>query len=238
MPRAVPPGIAARMASRQWEPVRLYEIEIDSNPANNKRYAEYDRDVTFDAKTYEKFAITHDQVTVTRDEELHQVNVHIGNVNQVWSQILINNNALRGRRVSCRLVAADLLSDPAEFVDLFSGVVRASSMDENMAVLQVASPFETIHNQFPKRTYSRVKCQHIFDKSSSPGVGVECGWASGLPGGGAGAFDLANFPDVDPSGETCDHTEGGPNGCRAHKNLQRIGLFPGVGIGKVYIVKS
>jgi lambda family phage minor tail protein L len=190
---------------RSTQPIFLYSIfDVDDNGLN-KYFAAYDSNVIFGDPSVEyiKFPITHDAITENSKGEIDNVKVQLSNIAR-YIEYYLQNYDLRGKKVSIRMVFANLLDDPDAYIE-FSNYIDSYSSDVKNVMFNLMSKFDILDVTIPGRIFIQSHCQWVFKST-------ECGYG--------------------PGGESsCNKTRGR---CRQLANQARFGAFPSTPGGTAY----
>jgi len=188
----------------------LYEIEVDVS--TTVYYAEYDQQVIFGGIPYLPFPLSHELISTNAMGEVDAVKVRLSNVSREMGALLIQNNGLKGKKVTMKMVFSDHLDDASAYIsDTF--YIDASEITEQEASFLLTSKLDLYEVQIPGRIFERDHCQWQYKKE--------------------GCWRWSGSAWIAPSGfinesTQCDKTLGGPTGCRYHLNQLRFGGFPGI----------
>lgn len=165
-----------KLRAKRKKPIFLYTIYDYIGTGINKCFAAYSQDVTFDDVKYDKFPITHDQITENTKGEIDSVKVQLSNVSRLIEYYLQNYD-LRGKKVSIKLVDADMLDDPDAYIE-FSNYIDSYTSNVKDVVFTLMSKFDILNLMLPSILWMRDWCQWEF---ASPAVralgrGEECGY--------------------------------------------------------------
>ena len=201
-------------------PVMLYEVYV---PGSTIYLAEYDQDVVYPTtggQTYLNSPIRHEGIATNRSGEIDAIKIHASNVSREMGALLLQNNGLKGVKVTLKLVFADLLDD-ADANLSWTYYIDASEITENEANFIATSKLDFYEVELPARRFMRDHCPWQYKKEGC--------W---LKSGGVW---------VAPSGFTneaaqCDKTRKGPAGCEFHNNQLRFGGFPAIPSTGIYVI--
>lgn len=196
---------------RATQPVFLYTIFDYDGAGTNKYFAAYDTNVTFDSIEYTRFPITHDVITENTKGEIDATKIQLSNIARLIEYYLQNYD-LRGKRISIKMVFANLLNDPDAFIE-FSSYIDSYSSNVKDVVFNVMSKFDILNVTIPGRIYIKSHCQSLFASPAirALGLGSECGYAG--------------------SETSCNRTRGR---CRELGNQVRFGAYPSTPGGTSY----
>lgn len=203
MPKSFSAGFEVEKNKEASRPIDLYEIEI--NDSTTLSLAAYPENVTFDSQVYTGFGARHGEVKQSWEEDNPQLTVEFANVDQVFSNYLAVND-MRGNKIVLKMVFADALGDPANYMSEVYHIDHLQVHRETV-VFVVTSKLQVLGDKVPGRTYLKNMCQWIYKST-------ECGYAGGL--------------------STCDKTLAGSNGCEVHSNVARYGGFPSIPGNKTF----
>lgn len=176
MPLDTNAAFKEKLRAKNKKPIFLYTIYDYIGDGNNKCFAAYSQDVVFDGVTYTKFPVTHDQITENTEGQIDSVKVQLSNVSRLIEYYLQNYD-LRGKKVSIKLVDADMLDDPDAYVE-FSNYIDSYTSNVKDVVFTLMSKFDILNLMLPSILWMRDWCQWEF---ASPAVralgrGAECGY--------------------------------------------------------------
>jgi len=162
---------------RSKQPIFLYTIYDYLGTGVDKNFAAYSQDVDFDDVHYDKFPITHDQITENTKGEIDSIKVQVSNVSRLIEYYLQNYD-LRGKKVSIKMVWADHLDDPDCYIE-FSNYIDSYTSNIKDVVFNLMSKYDILNLSLPGVLWLRDFCQWEF---ASPAVrvlgrGAECGYA-------------------------------------------------------------
>lgn len=179
-------------------------------------FCNYDQNVVFGGNTYLPFPFVVGDVKENGRGTLDTITLAVTNVSREI-QGYIEEFDLIGQPVTIRVVNVDMLDNPAFCLEDGPYQIKQAPWDEKHVNFTLGA-FNVLERPLPWMRYDRYMCQYVFGSSW-------CGWT-------AGKGLNAAFPNADTA--ICDHTLGGPNGCKAHANYQpgtnalRFGGFPGI----------
>lgn len=153
---------------RSLQPIFLYTIYDYDGQGTNKYFAAYDTNITFDGVEYLKFPITHDEITENVKGEIDTVKVQLSNISRLIEYYLQNYD-LRGKKISIKMVFANLLDDPDAYIE-FSNYIDSYSSNVKDVVFNIMSKFDILGVTVPGRIFIKSHCQWLF---KSP----ECGYS-------------------------------------------------------------
>lgn len=181
--------------------IKLYEIELPTDPATRLRMASWPEDVEFGtnsngvALTYEMASVEHDESRETTSGGLPTATLTISNVRRDIVGYMETHDGLEGQPVRYMLVDSTALEmgQPIrrEDYEILSSRVKGSTV-----TMQLGKP-NLQRARFPQQRLSRT-CRF-------PYKSAECGYSGGLA--------------------TCDKTMNGSDGCVVHANEDRFGGF-------------
>jgi len=182
MPLDTNAAFKEKSRAREKQPIFLYTIYDYMGTGANKYFAAYNADVVFplgdeDEVTYDRFPITHDQITENTKGEIDSVKVQLSNVSRLIEYYLQNYD-LRGKKVSIKMVFADMLDDPDAYIE-FVNYIDSYTANVNDVVFTLMSKFDILNLSLPSVLWLRDFCQWEF---ACPAVralsrGAECGYA-------------------------------------------------------------
>ena len=155
---------------RQTQPIFLYTIYDYDGEGNNKYFTAYDKNVIFDGIDYIRFPITHDVITENVKGEIDSTKVQLSNISRLIEYYLQNYD-LRGKKISIKMVYANLLDDPDTYIE-FSNYIDSYSSNVKDVIFNIMSKFDILGVVIPGRIYIKSHCQWIFKSD-------ECGYSDG-----------------------------------------------------------
>lgn len=190
---------------RETQPIFLYTIFDYDGQGNDKHFAADDTNVKFGDPEIEyiKFPITHDVISENVSGEIDSTKVQLSNVSRLIEYYLQNYD-LRGKKLSIKMVFANLLNDPDAYVE-FSNYIDSYTSNVKDVVFNIMSKFDIVGVVVPGRIYLKSHCQWIFGSD-------ECGHTI-------------------VGEETCNKTR---SRCRELNNNRRYGGFPSAPGGTSY----
>ncbi|MFH1547409.1 MAG: hypothetical protein ABIC57_02895 [bacterium] len=153
-------------------PIRLYTIEGGTLGVTVLRYAEYSQDVVYNTKTYYAAPIKMESVSENMAQEIDQVTIILGAIDQAIIYYLENNDGLRKCKVTIKTVFADELDDVAAYTDdifYVSSVVLSASY----AAFTLKSKLDLLGIELPLRRFYRLTCQWRYKSSECGYVGTD-----------------------------------------------------------------
>ncbi len=145
---------------RAKQPIFLYTIYDYDSLGTNKYFAAYRNNVTFDSIEYEKFPITHSEITENTKGEIDNVKVQVSNISRLIEYYLQNYD-LRGKKISIKMVWANKLDDPDCYIE-FSNYIDSYGSNVKNVVFNLMSKFDVLNVTLPTMLYLRDVCQWIF----------------------------------------------------------------------------
>jgi lambda family phage minor tail protein L len=178
MPLDTNDALKKKLRERQKKPIFLYTIYDYLGTGIDKHFAAYSQDVTFDGIKYDKFPITHDQITENTKGEIDSTKIQISNISRLIEYYLQNYD-LRGKKVSIKLVDADLLDDPDAYIE-FSNYIDSYTSNVKDVVFTLMSKYDILNLMLPSILWLRDYCQWEFASPAirALGRGEECGYAN------------------------------------------------------------
>lgn len=176
MPLSTNDDFKKETRKKETEPIFLYTI-FDYDGANsNKYFAAYDKNVVFDDIDYIKFPISHDEITENVKGEIDATKVQLSNVSRLIEYYLQNYD-LRGKKISIKMVYANLLDDPNAYIE-FSNYIDSYTSNVKDVVFSVMSKFDVLNVIVPGQIYIKSHCQSLFASPAirALGKGQECGY--------------------------------------------------------------
>lgn len=153
---------------RGTQPIFLYTIYDYDSQGTNEYFAAYDENVTFDGIEYTRFPITHDVITENTSGEIDNTNVQLSNISRLIEYYLQNYD-LRGKKVSIKMVYANLLDDPDAYIE-FSNYIDSYKSNVKDVIFAIMSKFDILGVQLPGRIFIKSHCQWLFKST-------ECGYS-------------------------------------------------------------
>lgn len=205
MPLNTNPEFKEEARQRQTQPIFLYTLYDYDGEGGNKYFAAYDSNVIFGDPPIEylKTPITHDALSENVSGEIDATRVQISNISRLIEYYLQNYD-LRGKKVSIKMVFANLLEDPDAFIE-FSNYIDSYTSNVKDVIFNIMSKFDILSVIVPGRIFLKSHCQWLFASPSIRGMGKgqECGYTGA---------------------ETeCNRTRGR---CRELGNQKRFGAYP------------
>ena len=149
-------------------PIFLYTIYDYDGLGTDLRFCGWSSDVTYDGQVYTAIPVRHEAVGSNSAGEIDSVKLVLGNADRSL-QSYLENYDFRGKKVSIKLVWADLLDDNTAFIeDIF--YINSYVADEEKVVVNLKSKLDVLDVMIPCRIYVRDYCQWEF---KSP----ECGYS-------------------------------------------------------------
>lgn len=166
----------AKLRSRNKKPIYLYTIWDYDGSDTNLYYAAWSQNVTFDGITYNKFPITHDKISENADGAIDSNQVQLSNISRLIEYYLQNYD-LRGKKVSVKLVDADMLDDPDAYIE-FSNYIDSYTSNVKDVIFNLTSKFNLIGLSLPTKLWLKDYCQWEFASPAirALGRGDECGY--------------------------------------------------------------
>jgi lambda family phage minor tail protein L len=192
--------------------IALFEVSVSDTEVF--RLTNNETAITWNSQQFSPFPIDFESFEETSSGDLPYLNVAVGNVDQMLTGYLENQNGLLDREVVIRIVHTGNLSSNIAAIES-KLIIRATSVNDSTVTFKLSHhPFFEVN--FPHQRYMRHRCRHQFKSA-------ECGW---------------DQTKSSTTSTTCDKTLDGPNGCVFHGNLydagetkvhpDRFGGFPGV----------
>ncbi len=153
------------------QPIFLYTIYDYDGAGTNKYFAAYDSNVTFDGIEYIRFPITHDEISENTSGEIDSVKVQLSNISRLIEYYLQNYD-LRGKKISIKMVYANLLDDPDAYVE-FSNYIDSYTSNVKNVVFNIMSKFDILNVQVPGRIFIKSHCQWLFKSTECGYTGAE-----------------------------------------------------------------
>lgn len=176
MTKALVAAVNTEVAKETLCPIFLVTVSASTT----YRYAFFEVPVEYDGNTYTGI---HGQVgDITEDTELavEEIEIKFGNVDRVFSAMLLAANPLelRGVEVSIIRVFQGLLSDATAYEPIFDGIIWQWSMDEQYIKFKIKDWVITLQDDIPRRRCNR-QCPWQFGStntckltpSAAPGAG-------------------------------------------------------------------
>jgi lambda family phage minor tail protein L len=197
----------AEKNSRSNKPILLFILHNYDGNSNNLYFAKYDLDVAFDGQLYQKFPISVDSVTENSSGQIDAIRVSVCNVSRLIQSYLNDYNGLKGKKITIRIVWANLLIDPEAKMD-FEVYIDSTVATDTDVVFTCTTKMDLLERQLPGEIYSRTHCQ--YRKFKDPAT---CGYSG--------------------SETECNRTK---QRCKELGNFQRFGAFPSIPTNRIYIV--
>lgn len=131
-------------------------------------------------QVYTALAISRDDVNNHADNKVDSVRITVDNVNRAMTTYLADND-FRGRRIIILKVFADLLTDNANYVQVFDGLMDAFGVNEFSAIFTATTRLGNLDMQIPRRMY-QASCNWVFGDEFCT-YGVEANGVSGQTAG-------------------------------------------------------
>lgn len=222
MPYDVTPEFTAEKNAETNAPIWLYRVSIDGVEANDVFLAESRTDVPFfkDEDTpeiYQAFPITHEGIGQNSLGEIESLKITVGNALREFQAFIELNDALRGRKVTIRLVFRSMIDDPDAYrEEIF--YIDSVAANESGASFTLKPKLDILSVVLPRRRYLRDHCAWYYKREG-------CWLADG--DGGWEAPDGFVTPGGDPA---CLKTI---TECRTRANNARFGGFPSIPYGRL-----
>ena len=158
-------------SKKENQPIRLYTVFDYDGQGNDLRFAEYDTNVTFNTLEYQKFPITHNEISENTQGTIDAVEVTVSNISRLI-QFYLEQYDFRGKKVSIKLVWANQLDDPDAYIE-DTYYIDSYTADQNNVTFTLTSKFDVLDMQLPGRKYSRNYCHWKFRSA-------ECGYNNGV----------------------------------------------------------
>lgn len=171
MPLDTNAAFESEMRKRNTKPIFLYTIYDYIGTGANIYFAGSDQNITFDSIEYQKFPITHDEITENTQGEVDTIKISISNIAR-YIEYYLQNYDLRGKKVSIKLVHSDLLDDPDAYVE-FAQYIDSYQSDVQNVVFNLMSKFDVLDHQVPGRIFIKSHCQWIFKSTECAYAGAE-----------------------------------------------------------------
>lgn len=168
MTRPLSPNVALEIAKAENRPVELYAIYLDKETLY---LAQHDQNVQFfdeegTPTLYYAAAIRRSSIRTNVESRVDECSVSLDNVNREMSAYMAHHE-FRGRRLKIIKAFLDHLSDFANHVIVFDGVMDAPGANQSTMTVSVTSRLDTLSVGVPRRHYQRI-CGWKFG-------GQECG---------------------------------------------------------------
>jgi len=176
MPLDTNAAFKEKSRARSKQPIFLYTVFDYLGTGVDKCFAAYSQDVDFDGVHYDKFPITHDQITENTKGEIDTTKVQMSNVSRLIEYYLQNYD-LRGKKVSIKMVYADMLDDPDAYIE-FSNYIDSYVSNVKDVVFTLMSKYDILNLMLPSILWLRDYCQWEFACPAirALGRGAECGY--------------------------------------------------------------
>ncbi len=159
-------GIAEKNKAES-QPIYLYTIHLYDG-SQDLRLAEYSADVTFDGLVYQRFPISHDQITENSSGEIDAVRVRVSNISRLIQEYLELYD-WRKKKVTVKLVFANQLADADAFID-FVYYIDSWTADQDNVEFVLTSKLNVLSARLPAGMVWRSMCGWEFKST-------ECGYA-------------------------------------------------------------
>lgn len=173
MPKDLSDNIITEIAKTENKPIFLVEIELDSGTLY---FTDYDADVDFPSvagHTYTTKGFSFDPAKTSLSLEVDSVEITFDNVDRTMSAYLASDD-FQGRWLTIKKVFTNLLDSSNDAITVFSGRMRAPSVDEFDFSVSVVSLLNSLQRKIPVRVFQKT-CPWEFG-------GTECGLTiSGSP---------------------------------------------------------
>lgn len=187
------------------QPVVLFIVHDYDGAGNNLRFADYDSDVTFDGQTYTKFPIKFQTLDENTNGQIDALRVTLGNVSRLI-QAYLESGDLRDKKITIRIVWANLLADATSYLDYIYYIDSYESNQENAEFI-CTTRMDVIDMTIPGGIYLRTHCRYKTFKDPDT-----CGYAG--------------------SETDCNRTM---QRCKELDNFQRFGGFPALPLRRLYV---
>lgn len=169
MARSLPTNISSEIAKKAITPYELYIIVLDGTTLY---FTTHDQALTFydlagNSQQYLPLAIKRTDIHYNADTLINHVTLTLDNVNRALGAYIAQYE-FRGRRVAIRKVFEGYLSNSADYVTVFDGLMDKPKISETSLEVEAISRGGTLARKAPNRMYS-VMCNWKFGSS-------ECGF--------------------------------------------------------------
>lgn len=167
MPRDLDAGFLTNKNAETNDPIYLYTIH-EYNGADSLYYTDREDDVTFDSITYTAFPIAHSSISQNVKGTIDKIRFTITNVDRQIGYYLENND-LRGKKVTVKQVFADDLADTNAYIDDVFYIDNYVATEE-FVIFNCSTKFDILDVKIPMRLQTRNYCPFLFK-------GTECGYS-------------------------------------------------------------
>lgn len=157
MARTLSPKIATEAAKAENRPVELYQVYLDpatlffaAHPENIDYY-----DETGTPTTYYALGLSRSPVKTNIETKVDEVTVQLDNVTREMSAYIAHTEFV-GRRLKIIKVFLDYLTNPADHVVIFDGIMDAPVITETALQVTVVSKLDMLGFRVPRRRYQRL----------------------------------------------------------------------------------
>ena len=148
----VPSGLIPALYRLYSKPIQLVELYLESPYTNPSHfYCGNNEDITFNSQVYTAIAAKRSSIRSEEGTILQELNIQLDNIDLEF-RTLIASGMLDRKKCVIKLVFYDFLSDPANYVTLYSGYLDAPSGDNRWCTL-LLKPFSIFEREFPRRIY-------------------------------------------------------------------------------------
>ena len=160
MGRNIPSGLLLAMYRLYSEPITLIELYLTSPYTSiSHYYCANNQDISFGGNTYTAIAAKRSSIKSEEGTVLQEITVQMDNIDLEF-KALIASGMLNRKRVDLQLVFNNFLSNPANYITLFSGYLDAPSGDNRWVNLLI-KPFPIFDREYPRRLF-QVQCNWAF----------------------------------------------------------------------------
>jgi hypothetical protein len=214
MPRNLSDSFLSKLSAQSIRPIELISITYKDIFLLNrtKQFAIWPTDIILDRLIFKSFPYVaiddysigledHPTTTITFLDVDSQFRTEFRDAQNSYAQY----PDLRNADITVWKILANHLTSSADVIkDTFK--ISDFSADDEFVQLKTDTLFQNPNHSFPPRVYSRRTCQFIFRDP------LTCGWINGQGG----------------DSQSCDHSLAENNGCAAHKNTSRVGMYPSI----------
>lgn len=160
MGRTIPSGLNIAFYRLYSEPITLIELYLTSPYTSiSHYYCANNQDISFGGNTYTAIAAKRSSIKSEEGTVLQEITVQMDNIDLEF-KTLIASGMLNRKRVDLKLVFGGFLSNPANYITLYSGYLDAPSGDNRWVNLLI-KPFPIFDREYPRRLF-QVQCNWSF----------------------------------------------------------------------------
>lgn len=205
MSKSVSTAFKQEKNKKENKPVVLFTLFNYNDSGDDLRLANYDQDIEFDSKTYQKYGISFSTIGENSRGQIDAVQISVLNVSR-YIQTQLESYDLREKKVQIKIVWADQLADATNYLD-YTYYVDSYSANQETAEFICTTKMDVIQKKVPGEIYLRTHCRYKKFKDANT-----CGYSGG---------------------ETeCNRTM---QRCKELGNFQRFGGFPALPVRRLYV---